>query len=259
MLVDTHVHLDFYDTDEEIKAVVKRASQKEVSVLVAVGYNLSSCKRAVELANSFPKVYAAIGIHPHEASSVTPQLLKDIKELAANNRVVAFGETGLDFYRNDAPQVSQKEAFRHQTRLARELTLPLIVHSREAYKEVLEIMDEEEVPKAVFHCFSGGDKVANECLARNYYISVAGPITFQNAARLREVIKDVPLDRILLETDSPFLAPQPYRGKTNEPAYLPLIAKVVAEVKEISEEEVKKITTGNAFTFFGLNNIVLKS
>lgn len=259
MLVDTHVHLDFYDNAQEINAVVERAIVQEVKVLIAVGYDFNSCKKAVELAGLFSQVYAAVGIHPHEASTITPQLLKDISSLATNKRVVAYGEIGLDFYRNRSPREKQKEAFRQQIRLAQKLSLPLIIHSRDAHIEVLKILDEEKASEVAFHCFSGGGEVAKECLARNYYLSVAGPVTFYNAKQLRETVKSIPINKLLLETDSPFLAPHPYRGKTNEPSYLPLIARAVGEVKELSGKEVAEATSENAFTFFGLNNIVLKS
>lgn len=256
MLVDTHVHLDFYETAAEIEAVVKRASEQEVKVLIAIGYDLNSCRRAVEVSDSYPNVYAAIGIHPHEAKGANIQVLKEVKLLAANKNVVGIGEIGLDFFRDYSPRDLQREVLREQIDLAKELDLPVVIHAREAYEEILEILDEARVKRAVFHCFSGGAEVAKDCLEKDYYLSIAGPVTFKNARQLRTVVENAPLDKLLLETDSPFLAPHPYRGTTNEPSYLPYIARAVAEIKNSSPDSVNAATTKNAFTFFKLGNIV---
>lgn len=256
MLVDTHVHLDFYETAGEIAAVVQRASGQGVEVLTTIGYDLNSCKRAVELSNSFPNVYAVIGIHPHEAKGASVELLKEVELLAANKKVVGIGEIGLDFFRDHSPREVQRRVFRQQIDLAKELDLPVVIHAREAYAEILGILDEMQVKRAVFHCFSGGAEMATECLKKDYFLSIAGPVTFKNARQLITVVKDAPLDKLLLETDSPFLAPHPYRGTTNEPSYLPFIARAVAEIKNLSTDAVSVATTRNAFTFFRLTNIV---
>lgn len=256
MLIDTHVHLDFYDSAEEIKAVVERAAAQNVQVLIVVGYDLNSCKKAVELSELFPNVYAVIGIHPHEAKGANSQVLEEVGLLATNKKIVGIGEIGLDFFRDYSPRDIQREVFRRQIDLAKELDLAIVIHAREAYAEVLEILDEARAKRVVFHCFSGGTEMAGECLKRNYLLSIAGPVTFRNARQLSTIARDVPLDQLLLETDSPFLAPHPYRGVTNEPSYLPYIARAVAEAKNLSAETVTEATTKNAFTFFRLRNIV---
>lgn len=237
-LVDTHAHLDLLEVD--VGEALREAREAGVGEVVTVGINLRSSRRALELSHSFPGVKAVVGIHPHEASALDRSALREIKRLAADPSVVGIGETGLDFYRNLSPRADQERAFRAQLELARELSLPVVVHDREAHQDTLRIL-EEYAPfedDLVMHCFSGDLRMARIVLDMGGYLSVAGPVTFHNAGRLRELVKAVSSDRLLIETDSPFLSPHPYRGKPNSPAKLVLIARKVAELKGVPLEEL---------------------
>ncbi len=263
LLVDTHAHLDLME-DETAAAVaaglspaaaaVAAATAAGVGLVITIGIDLASSARAVELASQFPEVYAAVGMHPQVGSAVDDAVMRRLRELAAHPKVVAIGETGLDFYRNRSPHSDQERAFLAHISLARELALPLIIHDREAHAQTLAILREADLPHGtvVMHCFSGDAEMARECLELGCYISIAGPVTFRNARRLQEVVEQLPLDRILLETDSPFLAPHPHRGKPNSPAMLPLIAQSVADLQSLSLASVAKATSANAQKVFGL-------
>ncbi len=251
-LIDTHAHLDLIEDDPS--KVVAAATAAGVSTIVTIGIDLASSARAVELAGSYPEVHAAVGMHPHEGSAVDSGVMERLRELAAHPKVVAIGETGLDFYRNRSPHADQERAFLSHIALARELALPLIVHDREAHAQTLSILREAELPHetVVMHCFSGDAEMARACLELGCYISIAGPVTFRNARRLQEVVAELPLDHILLETDSPFLAPHPHRGKPNSPAMLPLIAQSVATLLSLPPASVAKATSANAKKVFGI-------
>ncbi|HEC92732.1 MAG TPA: TatD family deoxyribonuclease [Candidatus Atribacteria bacterium] len=249
--VETHTHLDLIKRN--IEEVVKEAAEKGVIKLITVGIDLESSKVALEFASRFEGVYAAVGFHPHEAKFLNEKNLKELEELAKKDRVVAIGEIGLDYYRKHSPRVCQLEAFKRQINLARKLNLPLIIHSREAHQDTLKILtDEAKGLKILLHCFSGDVKMAQICIKRGYYLGIGGVITFNNAKRLRAVVEQVPIENLVLETDSPYLAPHPFRGKPNEPKYIPLIAKKIAEIKRISIEEVAKITSINCKEIFGI-------
>ena len=247
-LIDTHAHLDFKDYTEDREEVFKRAKKAGVEKIVNIGADLEGSRRAVELAEKYDFIYAAVGIHPHEADTVNEQSLAEIKSLARSEKVKAIGECGLDFYYDNSPREVQKEAFKKELELAEELKLPAVIHSREAAEQTFEILDNSADFSAnlIFHCYAYGPKEIEEVIKRDYYAAFGGLITFNNAKGIRQALKKMPLDRILLETDAPYLTPEPHRGKRNESAYLEHIVKKAAEIKEISVEKMAEITTENA-------------
>lgn len=255
--VDTHCHLNFPDYRDDLAAVVARAADAGIGVL-NVGTDCAMSERAVALTREFPEgMWAAVGIHPHHAPDV-PAALARLRELAADPKVVAIGEIGLDYYRLadqgvEAVKRVQREAFAGQLELARELKLPVMLHSREAGTEILEILRTRGAGLAgVAHSFRGEVDEARALLELGFYLGFTGVITFKNAEALRDVLRFVPLDRILVETDAPFLAPEPNRGQRNEPAWVQFVAAKVAEVKQESPERVAGVTTANAAALFGL-------
>ncbi len=254
MLVDSHAHLEMPQFEEDLPQVLQRARDWGIGAIITCGTHLEDSRRAVEIAAEHPEVFASVGIHPHEANTFSSETFISLSKLASHPKVVAIGEMGLDFYRELSPRKVQIEAFRAQIRLAKEVGKPVIVHDREAHSTVLKILEEEgggELP-GVLHCFSGNTAMATKCLDMGLFISIPGVITFKNSAQLRNVVLHVPLDRLLLETDSPFLAPIPFRGKRNEPAFLRYTAQKVAKVLKLSLEEVAQRTTRNAISLFGL-------
>lgn len=249
--VETHTHLDLIKRNAE--EVVKDAAEKKVTKMVTVGIDLESSKIALEFASRFEGVYAAIGYHPNESKLMDILGWEELEKLAHNKKVVAIGETGLDYYRRRSTIKQQMEAFKKHLNLARKLDLPLIVHDREAHRDVMKILKEgAQGLKVVIHCFSGDMDMAQKCLEEGYYIGIGGVVTFKNAKTLQMITKEIPLKRILLETDSPFLAPHPFRGKPNEPKYIPLIAEKIAEIKRVSLEEVAERTSANSKEIFGI-------
>jgi TatD DNase family protein len=247
-LIDTHAHLDFDNYDQDREEVFNRAREIGVEKIVNIGADLEGSRRVVELAEKYDDVYASVGIHPHEADTVNDESLAEIKALADFPKVKAIGECGLDFYYDNSPREIQKEAFKKQLQLALELKLPVVVHSREAAAETLAILDEiaDFAENLIFHCYAYGPVEIEEIIKRDYYVAFGGLITFNSAQPIRDALKKMPLDRILLETDAPYLTPAPYRGKRNEPAYLEHIVKKAAAIKGIRAEEMGKITTENA-------------
>ncbi|NPV29335.1 MAG: TatD family hydrolase [Firmicutes bacterium] len=251
VLVDTHAHLNDPKYDRDLEAVRARAREARVAAIICVGYDFASSRRAVQLAGTFPEIYAAVGFHPHDAAGVPERAWEGLRLLAQNGRVVALGEMGFDFYRNLSPRNVQEEVFRRQLQLAGELNLPVIIHDRAAHEETLAVLEEfPGLPGVVFHCFSGGPRFAEECLARGYYLGIAGPITFPKSEELTEAVRIAPLNRLLLETDCPYLAPQPWRGRRNEPSYLTAVAEAVSRVKGVSPAEVAAATTASACRLF---------
>jgi len=253
MLVDTHIHLDLYK-DTDISELIEEAQKNGVELLVDVGIDIPSSYLAVDFAEKYTNVYAVVGVHPHEAKSVDKKVLKELKMLACKPKVVAIGEIGLDYYRNLSSRDVQKKAFLRQLNLAKGLDLPVVVHDRDAHEDVVKILKEASVSpgRALIHCFSGDTDFLNEIINMGYYISIGGPVTFKNAKKTVEVIRAVPLERLFLETDGPYLAPHPHRGKINRPAWLPLIAQKIADIKGISLAEIEKVTIENVFRFFGI-------
>jgi len=253
-LVDTHAHLHFPEFAGDLEAVLERARAAGVRCMVTIGTDVESSRAAVALAGREPDVWAAVGIHPHAASLADEARLAEIERLAAAPRVVAIGETGLDFFRLLSPRDAQELAFRAQLALARRLRKPVLVHCRDAHEETLAILAEVPVGEAggIMHCFSGDAGEARRCLDLGLLISLAGPVTYPKARALPEVAKVVPADRLVVETDCPFLPPQPYRGKRNEPAYLAVTAARVAELRAEPLEELASRMSENARTLLRL-------
>lgn len=254
MLIDTHAHLSLSHFDKDRNEVIKRARDAGIKNIITVGTDSDDCRKAVALAQEHDFISAAVGIHPHDAKTINAETYSLLRELAADNNVVAIGEIGLDFYRNLSSQEIQVQHFREQLWLAREVSLPVIIHDREAHQKVLQILQEEkaETVGGVIHCFSGDWEMAQACLGMGFYISIPGTITFKKSDAYHKLVRDLPLDRMLVETDCPFLAPHPFRGKRNEPAYVPYVAKAVAGIKGLGCEAFAEITTQNAQKLFNL-------
>ncbi|MCX5666183.1 MAG: YchF/TatD family DNA exonuclease, partial [Candidatus Omnitrophica bacterium] len=254
MIVDTHCHLDFKDFDADREAVLDRAVKAGVARIINVGSSLLGSRRAAELANKHEIIYASVGVHPHDASSVTDKVYEELKALAGNKKVVAIGEVGLDYYRNLSAKDKQIEAFKKFIHLAGSLKLPLIIHSREASQDLIDILRSEKTKEqtGVIHCFSGDEKFLKECLALGLNISFTCNLTFKKALALREVAKTVPIEKVLLETDAPYLAPEAMRGKRNEPAYLTYLVDEWVKLTGLSKEDIERITTHNANELFKL-------
>lgn len=252
-LVDTHVHLDDEAFDGDREAVLERAAAAGVRTLVAIGTGLDSSRKTVALAEQHPYVAAAVGIHPHEAGTVAPEAVRQLAPLLERPGVVAVGETGLDYFRDYAPRPAQEALFRAHLALAREVGLPVVIHCRNAYPEVLAILREFPQTHVIFHAFSGSAGAATACLDHGGYLAFGGPLTFRHAQDLVEAAASVPLDRILLETDAPLLSPEPYRGRRNEPGRVRLVAERLAEIRGITLEAVGEATTANARRVFRLS------
>lgn len=253
MLVDSHCHLDTLDAEGELDAVVARARAAGVGTLVTICTKLSQFEAVRAIAERFEDVYCSVGVHPHEAAEEGPSGPERLIALAAHDKVVGIGETGLDYFYEHSPRPRQQVSFRAHIQAARQTGLPLIVHSRDADADTIEILREEHADGAypgVIHCFTAGPELAAAALELGLYISLAGIVTFKNAEALRDIVRQVPLDRLLVETDSPYLAPVPLRGKPNEPAYVVHVAKTLAELKEIGTEELTRITTDNFHRLF---------
>ncbi len=257
LLVDTHAHLDFPQFDGDREAVLARAWEAGVGAIVTIGVDANASRRAVELAMSDGRIFAAVGIHPHEADKASEADWAALEELARHPRVVAVGETGLDYHYDRPPRKAQEAALRLQVRLARAVGEALIVHSREAHDDVVRVLREECADRVggVMHCFSGDVAQAEECLSLGFHISLAGPVTFKGAETARRVAATVPADRLLVETDCPFLSPHPYRGQRNEPARVALVASEVARARGLAPEEAAALTGGNARRLFRMDSL----
>jgi TatD DNase family protein len=253
MLVDTHAHLQWASFDEDRLKVIERAQKAGVKHVVNIGFDVNSSRQAVELAEKHRDLYATVGIHPHNATQLDRNALHILRELTDNPKVVAIGEIGLDYYRNLSPKDTQKKAFETQLKLAEELELPVVVHNRDAYTDTLKTLSKFKGKiKGIMHCFSGTKEMAEQCINLGFYISFAGPVTFPTAHKLHQTAKWIRLNNMLIETDSPWLAPQNKRGKRNEPAFLPFIAEKIAKLKRISTTELAETTTENAKKIFQL-------
>lgn len=255
MLFDTHVHLNAEQFEEDLTEVIERARQAGVERMLVVGFDRPTIQKAMELIEAYDFLYASVGWHPVDAIDMTDEDLLWIEELSAHPKVVALGEMGLDYHWDKSPKAVQQEVFRRQIRLAKKVQLPIVIHNREATADIMTILKEEgaEEVGGIMHCFSGSAETAIECIKLNFLISLGGPVTFKNAKKPKEVAKEVPIDKLLIETDCPYLAPHPFRGKRNEPAYVRLVAEQIAELKEIPVEEVERITTENAKKLFDIN------
>ncbi len=253
-LADSHAHLDFEDFDGDRDAVLERAQDAGVELIINVGFDLASSRRAVELAARYPLVFAAVGIHPHEAAKVPDGYLQMLEELAGQEKVVAIGEIGLDYFRNRSPRLQQEEVFKAQLHLAREINLPVIIHDREAHDEIVEVCQNEGLPQAkgVVHCFSGDIALAKTALDLGLYISIAGPVTYKKNIILGQVASMVPAGRLLMETDAPFLPPHPLRGKRNEPAFISYTAEKVAALRGKTLGYLGRLCLENTRNLFGI-------
>lgn len=254
MLFDTHAHLNAIQYNEDLEEVIGRAQSEGVSTIVVVGFDRETITRAIELAEQYDFIYATVGWHPVDAIDMTEEDLNWIEELCSHPKVVALGEMGLDYYWDKSPKDVQKEVFRKQITLAKKVKLPIIIHNREATSDIMEILQEENASEVggIMHCFTGSIEVAKQCIDMNFYISFGGPVTFKNAKKPKEVAAEIPLDRLLIETDCPYLTPHPFRGKRNEPSYVKYVAEQIAELKGLTFEEVAARTTDNAKRFFGI-------
>lgn len=254
MLIDTHCHLDMSAYEADLEAVLARAGEAGVTRIISVGIDLASSRRAIALAEKYPGVYATVGVHPHNVGELSAADYTELRVLCRQPKVVAYGEIGLDYVKDYCPVARQKEHFVRQVDLARELRLPLVVHDREAHAEIMEILEAAGPFPAggVMHCFSGDAAFARRVLALGFAISIPGVVTFARAEILQEAVREIPLGSLVLETDGPFLAPAPRRGRRNEPGLLVHTARKVAELKGVSFAEVARQTTLNAVRLFGL-------
>jgi len=251
-LIDTHAHLDFHQYDADREEVIARAREANVTRIITIGIDRQTSEKAIEIAENHHNIYAAIGIHPHDANEATDEDIEVLKELIQHPKVVAIGEVGLDFYRNISPPDVQRRLFRMFLDWSSEYGKPLIIHTREAEDEILTILKERSKSgwRGVFHCFPGDQKMAETVIEMGFLVSFTGNITFKNSRSLA-VARDVPMERLMVETDSPFLTPVPHRGKRNEPAFINFVAQKIAEVKDIPVQQVARITTANAQNLFG--------
>ncbi len=256
-LVDSHAHLDNRPFADDLDAVIDRAADNGIGYILSVGCDLDSSRANVELAQRYPALYAAVGFHPHDATALTPAALDRLRELLNRPKVVAVGEIGLDYYRNRSPHQIQQQAFRRQLSLARETGKPVIIHDRDAHADVLRILAEEDAGSigGVLHCFSGDLEMARKCLDLGFYLSFTGTITYPKNEAVRQLLGQLPLERILLETDCPYLAPQPFRGKRNEPAYVRYTAETLADIRGLTVDDVARITSRNCFDLFGIGAV----
>ncbi|WP_077359029.1 TatD family hydrolase [Virgibacillus halodenitrificans] len=256
MLFDTHVHLNARQFEEDRTDTIQRAFDAGVQHMVVVGFDRETIPLAIEIAEDYDTIYAAVGWHPVDAIDMTDGDLQWIEELSSHPKVVAIGEMGLDYHWDKSPANIQKDVFRKQIQLAKKVNMPIIIHNREATEDIVKILQEENAKEVggIMHCYNDSVDYVQACLDMNFYISLGGPVTFKNAPLPKEVAAQVPLNRLLIETDAPFLAPHPNRGKRNEPAYVKLVAEKIAEIRGISFEEVGKITTENARNLFKINS-----
>lgn len=254
MLFDSHAHLDGRRFDKDRDKVIERAKESGISYIMNPGADFESSVKSVELASKYEMIYAAVGVHPHDTKDMDDIMLELIKSLTKKPKVMAIGEIGLDFHYDNSPRDVQEKWFRKQARLAKDVNLPIIIHDREANNEVMSILKEEKAfdTGVLMHCYSGSAELAKQYIKLGAYISIAGPVTFKNARKAVEVVQAIPIEYLMIETDSPYLTPHPYRGKRNESSYVKYVAEKIAEIKGISLEEVAERTTENAKKYFGV-------
>lgn len=255
MLFDSHSHLNDEAFDEDRDEVIELLRENEVELVVNPGADMESSRSAVELANRVDFIYAAVGVHPHDVEEMTEEDVEELKKLAKeNNKVVAIGEIGLDYYYDNSPRELQKKWFIRQIELANELGLPFIVHDRDAHKDTMDIIKKYRKPETgcVLHCFSGSWEMAKEYIEMGCYISISGTVTFKNNKKTPEVVEHIPMDMVFIETDSPYLTPVPFRGKRNDSSKVRYVADKIAEIKGLTYKEVVDATNANARKFFGI-------
>ena len=254
MLIDTHAHLDMKDFDKDRQETLERALKGGITHIITIGTDLSSSLKALELANRHDFLYSSVGYHPHNAKNMDPQVIRELEGLVSETKVVAWGEIGLDFYRGYSPPDAQRDAFKQQLEMAMDLDLPVIIHDREAHAELLNTLKQvgKGVHKGVIHCYSGDYDMATALIEMGYFISIPGTVTYKKAIQVQEVAARIPLDRLLVETDAPFLAPVPYRGKRNEPLFVTYTAQKIAELRDMDFQELALQTSENAKRIFDL-------
>jgi TatD DNase family protein len=253
-IIDTHCHLDMSLFDDDRDMVVQRARDAGVTVMVTIGSDLGSCKAAVGLSESFEDIYCSVGVHPHDAKDFSEDVLNRLSEWTMHEKVVAIGETGLDYHYDNSPRDVQRRVMIRHLRLAVEKGLPAIIHSREAKEDTIRILEDSGIRKGVLHCFSGDMEMAEAAISMGLLISIAGPVTFRKSTGLRDIVKAIPDGCLLVETDSPYLSPEPFRGRRNEPAFVLHTAREVARVRGVALEDIARITTLNAVRLFGLES-----
>ncbi len=259
-MIDTHTHLDFKEFDHDREEVIKRFFENGGEKLINVGCDMHSSGRSIDLVRKYENIFASIGVHPHDANTVDEAVLNKLKELAVQPKVIAIGEIGLDYFRNLSPKEKQIKAFKIQIELAENHKKPIIIHCRDAYVELLEILKSYKTSgwQGVIHCFLGSWQIAEELLKLGFYIGFTGAVTYVKRITLTsepeifKVIKNMPLDKILIETDCPYLSPVPHRGERNEPLFVKYVAEKIAEVREVDVREIEKVTSGNARRLFGI-------
>mgnify|MGYP000105810996 FL=1 len=251
MFVDVHAHLDDKAFDDDRQQVLENIREAGM-IVVNAGSDIDTSRFSVELAQNYDFIYACVGVHPHEAAKVSKDYLSELKELAKSPKVVAIGEIGLDYYYEFSDRKLQQKVFLEQLELAKSLNLPVVIHSRDAHQDTLNILKKSAPIKGLMHCYSGSFEMARELLKLDFYFSFGGVITFKNAKKPKEVVEKLPLDKILLETDCPYLTPEPYRGKRNDPTRIPVIAEKLAELRQTTLQEIKHITYANFTKLFSL-------
>lgn len=252
MFIDSHAHIQISQFNSDRDAVVKRATEANVSNILVIGFDLDSSVKAVELAEKHDNLYATVGMHPHDAKNLSPEILDTFRKLLNHPKVIALGEIGLDYYRNLSPHQVQKDAFNTQLDLAVEFNIPIIIHNRDAYIDILPMLEKRRGKiSGVLHCFTGDEELMQRSVNLGFYIGIGGIVTYPNAKDVQSVAQQLPLERLLIETDCPWLTPQFRRGKRNEPAYVLAVAEKIAELRGTSVEEIGKITTNNFNYLFG--------
>lgn len=254
MLIDTHVHLNADQYDEDLEEVMDRAREAGIKKMVVVGFDRKTIERTVDLIEKYENVYGVIGWHPVDAVDCTEEDLDWIESLSTHEKIVGIGETGLDYHWDKSPHDVQKEIFKKQIALAKRVKLPIIIHNRKATEDCIEILKSENAHEigGIMHAFSGDESDADTIVDMNFYVSLGGPVTFKNAQEPKDIAVHVPIEKLLVETDAPYLAPHPYRGKRNEPAYVKLVAEKIAELRGMTYEDLAVQTTKNAEAFFGI-------
>lgn len=249
-MIDTHSHINFDEYKENFDFLLDEVRQEDVEKVIIPGVEPSTFDEIIALSEKYEMLYCAIGVHPSEFETYNQDVEKRIYELCNNKKVIAIGEVGLDYHYCPETKDEQKDILRKQLKIAQELNLPVLIHDREAHQDCFDIVSEFDLKSVVFHCFSGDKDFAFKCVEKGYYIAIGGVVTFKNAKDLKEVARNIPLENLLLETDAPYLTPVPYRGKRNSPKYLKYIAQEIADLRGISFEEVKEVTTQNAKRIF---------
>lgn len=249
-LIDSHAHLDNEQFNEDREEVLNRIKEN-LDFAVNIGYNLASSKKSVEFAKNYDFIYAVVGVHPDDIGEYSDEVEKELEKLAQEDKVLAIGEIGLDYHWMTFPKEQQQEVFRKQMKLAQRVGKPVAIHSREAMEDTLKILKEFPDVKGIFHCYPGSVETARKVID-NYYLGIGGVLTFKNAKKLVEVVENIPLDKLIIETDCPYMAPTPHRGKRNEPIYVEYVARKIAEIKGISYEEVVEVTNRNTRKAYGM-------